>query len=248
MLLFKKQFLIILFLFIALTVSGQIKSDGKDELPYIEVTGTAEKEVIPNEIFIDIIIREKYSGKNKITIQEQEDKFKAILKSLGIDLSNLSMSGANADYVRVRWQKKDVLTKGEYSLKVTDANLVGKVFQELEKLEITDAFISKVNHSQIESLRKEVKILAIKAAKNKADYLLEAIGQQAGKPLVIKETETYPNTAVNVRGDGMTLKGSRTSGSAYYVNGVKIAGSEESEIQFEKIKIQTSIYVKFGIK
>jgi len=92
-----------------------------------------------------------------VTIEEQEEKLKAAVKSLGIDLTNFYLSDANADCVKIRWQKKDVLTKKDYTLKVSNATSVGQVFQELEKLEITDASISKVSHSKIDSLGKEVR-------------------------------------------------------------------------------------------
>ena len=166
-----KQLLTMAFLLTTILTFGQINSTKTEEQPYIEVIGTAEKEVVPDEIYIGIIIREKYVNKVKVTIEEQEEKLKSTVKSLGIDLTNLYLSDANADYVKIRWQKKDVLTKKDYTLKVSDATSVGQMFQELEKLEITDAFISRVGHSKIDSLRREVKIMAIKSAKDKADYL-----------------------------------------------------------------------------
>jgi uncharacterized protein YggE len=125
---------------------------------------------------------------------------------------------------------------------VSNATTVGQVFQELDKLEITDAFISSVNHSKMDSLRKEIKIAAIKAAKNKADYLLTAIGEQTGKPLIIKET-VENNSSSNVN-----FRGSRSNETYYYIDGIKVKDSDENQIQFQKIKIQSSIYVKFSIK
>src|SRR6185436_3078476 len=166
---------------------SQSKTD-LEEKPYIEVTGTSEKLVVPDEIYVKIVIREKYVGKEKITIESQEGKLKAGLNEIGIDLQNLSLADANADYVRVKLWSKDVLTRNEYLLKVSTATILGKVFQKLDQLEITDAFIIRVEYSKIDSLKKEVKILAIKAAKEKADYLLQAIGEQAGKPLIIQES------------------------------------------------------------
>jgi len=239
-----KQLLTMAFLLTTIFTFGQTNTSKTEEQPYIEVTGTAEQEVIPDEIYIGIVIREKYVSKVKVTIEEQEEKLKNAVKSLGIDLTNLFLSDANADYVKVYWWTKDVLTKKNYTLKVSDATTVGKVFKELEKLEITNANISRVNHSKLDSLRKAVKILAIKAAKDKADYLLTAIGEQTGKPLVIKENEILPNrtlASVNVRG-------SRSSETGYYVDGMKMESDDNNEIQFQKIKIQTSIYVKFSIK
>jgi uncharacterized protein YggE len=232
------------FLITTIFAFGQNNDSKTEEQPYIEVTGTAEKEVTPDEIYIGIIIREKYVNKVKVTIEEQEEKLKTALKTLGIDLTNLYLSDANADYVKIHWQKKDILTKKDYTLMVSTATTVGQVFLEFEKLEITEAFISKVNHSKMDSLRKEIKILAIKAAKDKADYLLTAIGEQTGKPLIVKENEILPNrTLANVN-----IRGINSIETKYYVDGGKMKSEDNNEIQFQKIKIQTSIYVKFSIK
>ncbi len=40
--------------------------------PFIEVVGTAEKEIVPNEIIIAVILKEHTDSKNKISIEEQE--------------------------------------------------------------------------------------------------------------------------------------------------------------------------------
>lgn len=234
-----KHCLIIAFLATTFTMYGQTYFPKSEESPYIEVTGTAEQEVIPDEIYIGITIKERYVNKLKISIEEQEGKLKTALKSLNIDLTNLYLSDANADYVKIKWQKKDVLTKKDYTLKVSNATMVGQVFLELEKLEITEASISKVNHSKIDSLKKDIRIKAIKDAKDKADYLLHAIGEQTGKPLIIRENEIYQP----YRTFATPMMGARASVDAeYYIQ------AQEEEIQFQKIKLQTSIYVKFSIK
>lgn len=238
-----KQLLITAFIITSALTFGQTNAPKPEEQPYIEVTGTAEKEVIPDEIYIGINIREKYANKVKVTIEEQEEKLKAAVKSLGIELSNLYLSDVNADFVKVSWQKKDVLTKKEYTLKVSNATLVGQVFLELEKLEISDAFISKVNHSKIDSLRKEVKIMAIKAAKNKADYLLTAIGEQTGKPLIVDES-----MQTITRGEYQRMATRNINSVAATTAGVYQEEELKREIQFQKIKLNSSIYVKFSIK
>lgn len=178
-----------------------------------------------------------------MTIEEQEEKLKAAVKSIGIDLTNLFLSDANADYVKISWQKKDVLTKKDYTLKVSNATSVGQVFQELERLEITDASVLKVNHSKIDSLRKEVRIMAIKAAKEKADYLLKAIGEQTGKPLIVTETP-QPNIREEIA--RMPL---RSSANFISIDDVPASnGNKVQEIQFQKIKLSSGVYVKFSIK
>ncbi len=239
------KFLTIAFLLTSLITFGQTYTNihNLETQPYIEVIGTAEKEESPDEIYLRIVIRERYVNKVKLTIEEQESKLISALKSLNIDLKNLDLTDANADYIKIRWKKKDVITKKEYTLMVSDATTVGKVFQKLDKIEISDAFVLKVNHSKIDSLRKEVKILAIKAAKNKADYLLTAIGEQIGKPLIIKENEiTSMNSLSNV-----VVRGARSAGVGYYIDG-ESKSEENNEIEFQKIKIQSSVYIKYSIK
>ncbi|MES2837209.1 MAG: SIMPL domain-containing protein [Bacteroidota bacterium] len=204
---------------------------------YIEVTGIAEKEIVPDEIFIAITLKEKYVNKEKMSIEAQEEKLKSALKELNIDLNNLYLSDANADYIKVKFNTKDVITKKEYTLKVTTAKEVGSVYQQLEKIEINDAYIAKVNHSKIELFKKETRIDAIKAAKDKANYLLMAIDAQLGKPLAIKE-ENLPNRGLQQY-------------QANYASNVRSSRSEDfndGEIQFDKIKIQSSVYAKFEIK
>ena len=219
---------------------GQTKPT--EEIPYIEVNGYAEKEVIPNEIYIGITLRERMENKEKVTIESQEKQLREALTTLSIPISNLSIADANADYVKVSWQKRDVLTKKEYQLKVGNAASVGKVFQELEKMKIQDGYIDHVSHSAIDSLRKQVRIEAIKAAKEKSDYLLNAVGQKTGNALVVSELENSTITRPDIA--RMPNK------SLNYISGVQLFESVDKapEIEFQKIKLSYSIYTKFTIQ
>lgn len=218
-----------------------------EEKSFIEVSGYAEKEVIPDEIFISIIIKEQFENKVKVTIESQEEKLQSIVSNLGLDPKDLTLSDANAGYVRVKWRSKDVITKKDYTLKVKNSTIVGQVFQQLEELKMNIAYISKVSHSKIDSLKKEVKILSIKSAKEKADYLLNAIGEQTGKPLIIRETQNGLEGLTGAMG-GVSIRGSRTENSDYYIDGPSISDKAKDEILFRKIKIESGIYVKFEIK
>lgn len=239
-----QYFLTTIFLFTSIIVTAQTTTK-IDEQPYIEVVGTADMEIIPDEIYIGIILKEKYVNKVKITIEAQEEKLKTALASINVDLTNLYLSDANAGFVKIPWRKKDVLTKKDYTLKVSDAETVGKVFQELEKLEIIDASISKVYHSKIDSLRKEVQIMAIKNGKAKADYLLQAIGGEVGKTLIVTENPQVIYTEY--------LPKVEERRSVAYLSEDKLREFMLYEtygdgIQFKKIKLFSHIYLKFTIK
>ncbi len=210
------------------------------EKDIIEVTGTAEKEITPDEIYVRILLQEKNESREKITIEQQEEKLRAAVANAGIELKNLSVSDVNADYMKVRWKTKEVMTQKAYLLKTATPQELRKLFTELDKIEVKDAGIDHVSHSKIDSLTKTVRIMAIKAAKDKATYLLGAINEKPGSCLVVREDNPafYINTA-NI---------SNNNYSGYREGRLASFESTADEIGFKKIKIEYSIYCKFEIK
>ena len=210
------------------------------EKDIIEVTGKAEKEIAPDEIYVRILLQEKNESREKITIEQQEEKLRTAVTNAGIELKNLSVSDINADYMKVRWKTKDVMTQKAYILKTSTPQQLRKLFTELNKIEVKDAGIDHVSHSKIDSLTKVVRIMAIKAARDKASYLLAAINESPGRCLVVREeTPFYVNEANISNNSYHNYLGGRV---AYDSVG------EYAEIDFQNIKIDYSIYCKFEIK
>lgn len=236
----KKYSFLLVMVIISMTVWGQ--QPIPEEKPNIEVTGSGEMEVVPDEIYVNIVLREKNKNNTKWKIETQEDNLLQKLKENGFDIKNLSLSGADGESQYGVFRKNRVLTEKRFLLKVKDAGEVNKLFQILDELEIEDGGIVKTSHSQMEKFRKDVKIQAMKAAKDKADYLLTAIGEQTGKPLVIREQDhtVFPSSAY-----------SNVQVGEMYVHGQVVKRQEnglENEIAFTKIKIRYEIFAKFGIK
>lgn len=238
----KKYSFFLVVVIISMTAIAQQPIPTQEEKPNIEVTGSAEMEVVPDEIYISIVLREKNKNNDKWKIETQEDNLIQKLKETGFDIKNLSLSGADGDLQYRVFRKNRVLTEKRLLMKVKDAGEVNKLFQILDELEIEDAGISKTSHSQIEKFRKEIKIEAMKAATDKADYLLTAIGEQTGKPLMIREQDYTFNTE--------NIYGSRASNQVV-LRGISNSYTPkgfENEIAFTKIKIRYEIFAKFGIK
>lgn len=226
-----KKLLFTLTLLAAITSFAQ-SYEPKPEIPYIEVNGTAEKEVVPDIIYVSIALTDKVVNKDTYTISAQEEKLKKALQGLGIDLKNLTLADASSDVIMHKRREKGVAQRQEYLLKLSTASEVTRVFEMLHDNDIKEATISRVDHSKMDELRKEVRINAIKAAKDKATYLLEAIGQQPGKPLIVREEMGMPyraNMYSNVSFDAAAM-------------------GRQEETDFRKIKIQFSYYVKYEIK
>lgn len=205
------------------------------EKPHIEVTGTAETEIEPDEIYVVITLQERSENREKLTIEKQEQQLKQSLKDLGIDLSLLSLNRADADYRRYKVMKTDVIVSKSYTLKLSSAEQLSKVYQQLDKINVLDAYISHVSHSKKQQFEKETRIKAAKAAKEKAEYLLEAIGQKAGNVLYMTEQASgYYNPMPR----------------AMAVNSLEYAVPQMdkmSELSFQKIKITASVVIKYEI-
>lgn len=226
--------------FLTKIVYGQ-EQKTTEQKPYIEVTGYAEKKIVPDEIYLSITIKERESGRDKVTLEQQEKDLKKAISDLNIPIENLTVADAQADYIIIKWKKSNVISQSEYELKLATAQQVADVFDKLDELKIDNAFISKVSHSKIREFRQEVETEAIKAAKSKADYLLQAIGQQTGSALIIYEKTSNDDVFFI---DGVQVRGSIDSVETYSIPG---QNDKLGVIEFRKIKLEVTFYVKFEI-
>ncbi len=208
------------------------------EPPYIEVQARAEKEVVPDQIYVMIALFEIQDGRKSIKLAEQESKLKNIVKSLGLPLSNLSLYNAQANYGNINnWGKKDVIDRKYYSLKVSNAETIGKLYEELNKIYINEAYIYKSEYSQKDSLLQDLRIEAMRKAKNQANVMTRAIGSKVGKPLIIREQQEYYPVAYE---NAMMTKG-------LYETDDAVSSNMSESMEYKPLKISLSVYVKFGL-
>ncbi|MEM6686461.1 MAG: SIMPL domain-containing protein [Bacteroidota bacterium] len=204
---------------------------------YIEVTGTAEMLVIPDEIYVSIKLTEK---NHKKTIEEQEQLLLTNLKSLGIDTDkNVSVANFQGNYERYFLKRNGVEKIKTYQLIVNDGATLAKVFLALDRLNITNASIEKVSHSELEKLRRDVKIKSLKVAKEKAVQYAQAIDQEIGKALLIEKQE--PN--LNYNANTITIRG-QGSISNYRQRTIL---PEITNLTFQKINLTASILTRFEL-
>ncbi|MFK5982651.1 MAG: SIMPL domain-containing protein [Flavobacteriaceae bacterium] len=229
----KTQMLMLLF-FYSISSFSQVGQKNFIDQPYIEVSGQFETEVIPNEIYLNIILNEN-DKKGKITIEKQETQMIIALKKINIDIDkNLSIQDFDGSFKKHFMASNKVTKIKKYQLLVRDGKLVGEVFRSLTELNISNIYIEKVSHSEIEKFKRETKIKALQIAKEKASEYANAIDQSIGKAIYIQES--YSNTF--------------TSGA----NAVQIIGygsiavSEEDKItnlNFNTIKLTATVQTKF---
>ena len=199
---------------------------------YIQVTGTSEIEVVPDEIYVSIVIREK-DNRGRTSVEEQENKMLIELSKIGIPKNNLKVLDYNTNFKNYFLRKKEVLKTKAYQLMVGSGLELAKAYQALERIGIANVNIIRTDHSKLEEYKLEAKIKAIKAAKTNAKAYAEAIEQQIGKALYIEEQIYYVRPRY-----------------ANYSKTMNMAADVEeavNDIDFKKIKIEAKVLARFAL-
>jgi uncharacterized protein YggE len=208
----------------------------------ISVSGTAETEVTPDIIYISISLKEYLkdgNSKKKVEINDLEIQLYNAIQNAGISRDNLTISNLSG-YNTVAQKKKnpDFLVSKQYRLKVTDLNKWNSIIGDVDPKGVAYTNIDSYDYSKIEILKKELKIKALQAAKAKATYLVEALGNQLGSVIDIQEinNESFPQASYRTTMMGM-------------VRGVAAdEAAPSADIDFKKIKLSYVMNTVFEIK
>lgn len=225
-----------LFILLASLLTMGIHAQEKiEDMKYVEVTGVAEMEIIPNEIYLRITLQEEKDGQKR-SVEEQEKILINELKKADVDIKNLKLNNVGS---YTHWNKKDKTSykQKSFELLLTSAAKASEVMYRLQDLAIYNMHVSRTAHSDIEEYRKDVKINAVKAAKEKATYLLAAVDEKVGEVIFIKEQENnyYHSGYSNV----MLSAAPMATDEAYQPN---------PDVQFKPITLKYKIIARFAIK
>ncbi len=208
---------------------------------YIEVSGIAEIEVIPDLIYLHITLSEK-DKKGKVSVEEQEAKMLSTLKIIDESIeNNISVISFSSTYIHYFFKKSDVEKVKQYELLLTDAVKLAPVFAALDELAISNVSIVKLDHSKIDELKQKIKVEAIIAAKKKAELYTKAINQSIGKALFIKEMSAIITQNSVIEANTLLRNESQ------YLSKVSIR-DHSFPIQLRKINIATKVLTKFELK
>jgi len=229
---------IIKLLFIPLLLTVKLSAQNSTDFrKFIEVTGSAEKTIKPDEIELEVVLIEYTKAGQIVKLDKIEQEFYAILKKNNIDTGALNLNGLETFNWWYWWNNRNKSLKSKtfkLSLK-GDVNFL-KLTEELNKKWVESISVSDKKNVNVQDYRREVKIQAIKAAKEKASYLLESIGEHLGSVLSVEEIPEVTNA--------WDLSRSRLSNTTLNSN-----SSETDEINnVSSIKLRYEIKVKFEIK
>lgn len=190
-----KTFVVLVTLWLSgiLAISAQEDNNSR----YIEVTGSSETEIIPDEIHFMITIKEYWQEEfekkskpedyqTKVPVNEIEHNLMNALKQAGIDPSDIQTKEVG-DYWRERG--KDFLISKTFDIKLQNPDQINRIIQTVNTKGIQSMNIGELKNKDLQEYRKQGKIEALKAARQKADYLVAAMGQKLGNVLRIVEPE-----------------------------------------------------------
>lgn len=227
------RFLITLLLITSLTSYAQSKNF--IDQPYIETTARVDTLVIPDRIYLSILITEA-DTKGKTSVEKLENKMADKLKTLGIDIEKqLTLTDLGSNFKKYFLRKVDVQKDKEYTLLVYDAVDAGRVIMGLESIGISNVNLTKTEYSSLEKLKIDLRQRAVRTAKIQAEAMLVPLDQKLGHALFISDL----NTGVQ----------NRMAERMVRVQMSKEADEDQPiEIEFEKIKIESTVNVKFAIQ
>lgn len=219
-----------------LTIAAQGQQDNRR---VIEVSGSAERMVIPDEFTFKITLIERIENKKKIAIEQQEADLRNELTKLGVDVNkDLSIYDISSMYFRQK-KIKDVLGMKDYRLKIRDLNKIAQLQDLADRLNIARLDLIDTDNSEMTRHRREVKIEAIKAAKAKAEYLLAAVSERIGKAVYVKEEEEekpsyQSNLSANSISPGLVM--------------IDATSEVKDSLSFSATKLRFVIVAKFEIE
>jgi uncharacterized protein YggE len=229
----RRNILIILLLMASLTTFSQEVFKGEH---FIEVTGSSEMEVEPNEIFLFIRLREFEENRSKVPLEKLDQEFLKAVKAANIDRKNLTIADAGSTLDKIRRKDKDAFREKSYELKLTSAAELEKFLEKIEPVKVHQLDLTRLHHTDMEKFKIDLKIKALQAAQTKASTLLKSIGAEIGKPIMVRDWDQDPV---------QPLPQARMANVMYKAEAADMA---EEQIGFRKLKLRAQITAQFEIK
>jgi uncharacterized protein len=240
----KKITLLLAIVGYAFATTAQEKQDKMEKEPIkkIEVTGFAEMEVVPDELYFSISLKEYFKDeknqKDKVTIDVLEKQLIASVAKAGLLKENLSIGNISGYKNWYGKKKPQLFLEGkQYILKLNNLYKTDAILADVDERGVEYVNISHVEHSKIKDLRKEIKIKALQAAKEKATYLVESINEKVGDVMEIQELDDQYYSPQPMMANVRLMKTMAAD-----------AAVDDSSLEYQKIKLSYKMRAVFRIK
>lgn len=234
-----KTFLISIFMLTATVLFAQERNPFPKT---ITVSGSAEMQITPDEIYVLVDLKEyDKKGQGKITIDNIRQDFLQAVHSLGIPdtaVSIASYDGYNGNpWLRKKNKKTELYSSITYEVKLRKSAQVDALVDKLDDNATQNFVIERTSHSKMEEFRKQLKIEAVKAAKEKAQYLAEAINEHVGEAVTINEPMEFDPVPIY-----------RTYNMSNKMLSDQSTTPQVDQADFKKLTLKFNVNVVFALK
>lgn len=241
----KKLLPSILLIFIAETASAQQQPICNPYPRTISVSGSSELEIIPDEIYVQVDLKEyKKRGEEKVELEKIKEEFLAACRLTGIPDSLISIASYEG-VAGVWWKKKkkdpELFSTISYQIRFNSSKKMDDLIARLNDEATSDFKIVKVWHSKMTEYRKQLKIAAVKAAKEKALYLTDAVNEKIGPAITIEEPSDLEIDTISQQSNN-TLPTYNLNTKYFTVQ------TDSPGIDFKKIKLQFHVNIVYALQ
>ena len=212
----------------------------------IQVTGSADMSVIPDQIEFLIKIEEYFEEQYQPYKTSRDYKTKVQLSVIEEDLmTQLKDIGVGSDKIKVqniggywRYRTKRVTLSKHFSILMDNVSMIDSLLNKINVRGMDYMRIGELKHEDLQEYRKEVKIEALQAARAKAEYLLSSMGKDLGEIVSIKELNSGNNWSSYWWGGSNSSLANSTLGS----------GQRSDGVDSRSIKLRYEIQATFEIQ
>ncbi len=212
----------------------------EEKMRTIEVTGSAEMEIDPEEVIFQITIeeywKEEFEGKeweeyrSKVSIDSIESSLVAELLEQGVTMKMITLVQTGNFW---RHRGKDFLVRKTLQISLDNYAMANSLSNELKTRGIQGMYVQELKHSQIEKYKLECKSKALLNAREKANAILAVLGESVDNAVRIVEVDQHQS--IYQKDYAMMRSASAEQAPVEYEN-------------FKKISISADLRVVFSIK
>ena len=215
------------------------------KLPTVQVTGTAEIFVVPDEVTFSLKVAK--TDKNLVAAKRQNDenvgKILALAKRFDVDNKDVK-----TDFITVseKFDKKRLDPRDEeYSdvfagytvsktviVKIKDLKKFEEFFTEVVKIGVTQISNVSFQSSELRKYRDQARSMAIRAAREKAVAIAGAINQEVGKAVSIEEKDIdgYRSPYANASSNSFSISDDRSDTGTFAIGTISVKA--QVDVQF----------------
>ncbi len=204
--------------------------------PQINVSGSADVKVVPDEVYLNVAVETRNEVLD-VAKRENDDRVSKAL--IFLKQNGVKEKDIQTDYVTIQPifnRREELQTKPTYyqvrkgiGIRLGDVGSFDTVFTGLISIGVNYVQGIQFRTTELRKYRDQARVMAIRAAKDKADSMAAELGVRVGKPLSINVNESSSGTGwqgglnQNIRQDAGATSGE--TGDSFAVGQINISAS-----------------------